>query len=211
MTLAKICGITRIEDARVISAAGADFLGLNLWPRSKRHVSLEHAAALAAAARAAGPAKIVGLFVDAAPSEIQRSAAQIGLDAIQLHGDETPADAAVIAAATGLEIWKAHAADRVDLTWWEHRHVVLLDTPTPGRGGSGKTFDWAIAKTALADHPIHRVVLAGGLDPDNVTRAIAEVAPWAVDVASGVESAPGIKDLERVAAFLRAVRLAERR
>lgn len=208
MTLAKICGLTRIDDAEHAARAGADYLGLNLWPRSKRHVTPALAAELAAAARAVRPATaIVGLFVDPAIGDVLAAHAAARFDVIQLHGDESPELLAAIATQTGVPIWKAHAvadAAAIDLlpAWPADAH--LLDAPSAARGGSGTTFDWTLGARAVAAG--HRVVLAGGLTAANVAAAITAVRPWAVDVASGVESAPGHKDSARVDAFLAAVR-----
>jgi phosphoribosylanthranilate isomerase len=207
----KICGVTRVDDAAWIAAANADFIGLNFWPRSKRWVATARAAELAAAARAAGPVQIVGLFVDATAEEIAAVHAQVGLDVVQLHGAETPEDAAAAARAVERPVWKAIAAGAPSvgeaLDVWAV-DAILLDTPTPGRGGSGQSFDWSLARAARERDPARRLVLAGGLNPDNVAEAIAAVQPWAVDVASGVESAPGVKDPGRVAAFIAAARAA---
>ncbi len=207
----KICGVTLAEDAARIAAAGADFLGLNFWSGSKRRVSAEVAAAIAAAARAAGPVQIVGLFVDSGAAEIAAVHARVELDVIQLHGAETPEDAAAVARAVGRPVWKAIAAgapaDLEQLAVWPV-DAILLDTPTPGRGGSGLTFDWSLASAARAADPTRRIVLAGGLHAGNVAAAIAAVGPWAVDVASGVEAAPGVKDAAKVAAFIAAARAA---
>jgi phosphoribosylanthranilate isomerase len=198
--------VTRADQAASIAAAGADFIGLNLWPGSRRHVTAELAADLATAARGAGPAKLVGVFVDAGAGDIAAAVARVGFDIVQLHGNESPDAVAEIAKRTGVPVWKAvPAAAGLDLAAWGSA-AVLLDTPTPDRGGSGHTFDWSIAKAARAAHPALAIVLAGGLDPSNVAAAITAVSPWAVDVASGVESAAGIKDLGRVAAFLAAAR-----
>lgn len=204
MTAIKICGITRVDQAAAIAPL-VDFLGLNLWPRSKRHVPVERAVALAAAARHAGPARLVGLFVDAEPDAITAAVAAVRFDAIQLHGAESPATAAALARTLGIPVWKAVAAQPgVAITGWPD--AVVLDTPSSERGGTGRTFDWSIARAARVASPEVPLVLAGGLDPDNVAAAIAEVSPWAVDTASGVERAPGDKDVERVRAFVAAVR-----
>ena len=206
MTAVKICGVTRVEDARAAALAGADFVGINFWPRSKRHVAIEEAAPLARAGRVRG-AMIVGVFVDAGAAEIARAVEATGLDVIQLHGDESPGFCAEVRAMTGRRIWKAlpvaSAADVEGIERWPVA-AVLLDAATPGRGGSGQTIDWAVA--ARAAESTMPIVLAGGLAPGNVAAAIAAVKPWAVDVASGVESAPGMKDPGKVAAFVRAVR-----
>jgi phosphoribosylanthranilate isomerase len=204
-TKVKICGVTRPDDAAWVAATGVEFIGLNFWPRSKRHLPVARAPEVAAAARAAGPAQLVGLFVNAALAEIAEAAQRLALDIIQLHGDETAGEVAAIARATGLPVWKAiavgAAADLAQLAGWPVQ-AILLDAPSAGRGGSGQVFDWQLARGARREDPARRLVLAGGLDPGNVAAAIAAVAPWAVDVASGVESAPGIKDRAKVAAFV---------
>jgi phosphoribosylanthranilate isomerase len=210
----KICGVTLVEDAARIAAAGADFIGLNFWPRSRRHVDLERAAAVAAAVRAAGPAQVVGVFVDAGAGEIAAVHARVGLDVVQLHGAETPEDAAAVARAAGRPVWKAIAAggpgDLEALDAWSV-DAILLDTPTPGKGGSGVAFDWGLARAARLRHPARRLVLAGGLHAGNVAEAIAAARPWGVDVASGVEAAPGVKDAAKVVAFVAAAREAAAR
>jgi len=206
MTAVKICGVTRVEDARAAALAGADFVGLNFWPASKRHVTADAAVELARAGRVRG-AMIVGVFVDASVETIVATARTVGLDLIQLHGDEPPGMCVEVRAATGLRVWKAlpvaRAGDVDGLERWPVAAVVL-DAATPGRGGSGQTIDWTLA--ARAAQSTRPIVLAGGLEPGNVAAAIAAAAPWAVDVASGVEAAPGIKDPAKIDAFVRAVR-----
>jgi phosphoribosylanthranilate isomerase len=205
----KICGVTRADDAAMVAAAGVDLVGLNFWPSSKRYLPVERASAVAEAARGAGQVGLVGVFVNARLDEIARLARELALDAIQLHGDETPQDVAAVAHLTGCAVWKAVAVGRrSDLDRLDNWPVdaILLDTPTTGRGGSGKVFDWKLARDARRAYPTRRFVLAGGLAPDNVHAAIETVSPWAVDVASGIESAPGIKDRAKLAAFLAAVR-----
>lgn len=206
MTLVKICGVTLADDAARVSAAGADFIGLNFWPRSKRYLSLERAPIIAATARAVGPVKVVGVFVDADVEDVLAVTAVIELDVVQLHGDDTPATVAAIAKATNLPVWKAIAvasARDVDTLHVWPADAILLDSAT---AGSGKAFDHAIAREARRKHPARKLVLAGGLDPGNVAAAIRDVQPWCVDVASGVEAGPGIKDAAKVAAFVAAVR-----
>lgn len=205
----KICGVTRPEDAAQIAAAGADFIGLNFWSQSKRHVDVERAVAVAAAARGAGAAKIVGVFVDAAGGAIAAAHKRVGLDVIQLHGAETPKQASVVAHGARRPVWKAIAIggpgdlDRLEI--WQV-DAILLDTPTPEMGGSGQSFDWSLARVARLRHPARQILLAGGLHPGNVADAIAAVQPWGVDVASGVEDSPGIKDPAKVTAFIAAAR-----
>ncbi len=211
MTKVKICGLTLPDDAARVSAAGADYIGLNFWPKSRRYLAPDRAALIAAAARAAGPALVVGVFVDAGVDEITAVMALSDLDIIQLHGSETPEELIAVATATRRPVWKAiaagsrHAIDRLE-TW--PADAILLDTPSPAKGGTGQTFDWAIAQEARARSPARLLVLAGGLRSDNVAAAIGAVRPWAVDVASGVEVGPGVKDPAKLTAFLAAVRAA---
>jgi phosphoribosylanthranilate isomerase len=205
----KICGVTRPEDAAMVAAAGVDFVGLNFWPSSKRYLPVERAPAVAEAARGSGRVGVVGVFVNARLDDIVAAARTLSLDAIQLHGDETPQDAAAVAHQAHCAVWKAVAVgrrsdlDRLD-TWAVD--AILLDTPTTGRGGSGRVFDWKLARDARRAYPTRRFVLAGGLSPENVHAAIEAVSPWAVDVASGIESTPGVKDRAKLTAFLAAVR-----
>lgn len=212
MTRIKVCGVTLADDAARVAAAGVDYVGLNFWSRSKRCLALERAALVAAAVRGAGPALIVGVFVDASPDDIAAVLAVVSLDAIQLHGDETSEQVVAISRVAGRELWKAlpvSTADDVErLEQWPVEAIVL-DAPSPQRGGSGAQFDWALAQHARRRHPARKLMLAGGLRPDNVGAAIHAVQPWAVDVASGVEAAPGVKDAAALAAFVAAVRAAD--
>jgi phosphoribosylanthranilate isomerase len=202
VTKIKICGVTQVDDAARIAAAGVDFIGLNFWPKSKRYLAPARAGLLAATARSAGGAQVVGVFVDAELDEILAVAGE--LDVIQLHGDEPPDDCVRIARETGKPVWKAlavkSARDLERLEIWPV-DALLLDGP---RGGSGVAFDWNLAREARRRNPARRIVLAGGLTPETVADAIAIVEPWAVDVASGVEAAAGIKDAKKLAAFVAA-------
>ncbi len=209
--LAKICGVTTEEDAAAAARLGADFLGLNFWPRSRRYLATERAPAIAAAARdAALGCQLVGVFVNATLDEIAAIHQAVRLDVVQLHGDEPPALVSEVGARLGVAVWKAVAAgaaaavERLDE--WRGAAAILLDAPSAGRGGSGLSIDPAVVLHAHALHPALRLVLAGGMRPDNVAAAIAMTHPWAVDTASGVESAPGAKDAAKMAAFLAAVR-----
>lgn len=200
MTLVKICGVTLPDDAARVAQV-ADFIGFNFWPRSKRYLDPARWPLLSAVTRASGDAKAVGVFVDADVDEIAAIHAASPLDAIQLHGDESQ-DTVRQVARLGVPVWKAvsiaTAADVAALAAWK-TEAVLLDGPKPG---SGQRFDHRL----VAKVPHARVVLAGGLTPDNVAAAIAVVSPWAVDVASGVEAAPGVKDAGKLAAFVSACR-----
>ncbi len=212
----KICGITRPEDARAVAEAGADAIGLNFYPPSPRAIDRDRARAIIAALP---PAMVkVGLFVNAAPREICRTCDALGLDLIQLHGDEPPE---LLAALGGRPVMKAFsAADAEGLmmiaiylgacrTLGCLPRLILLDSLAFGSfGGSGKLADWTLARQFQKEFRTPPLVLAGGLKADNVAEAIRVTGAGAVDVASGVESQPGIKDAAAVAAFVRAARSA---
>ena len=204
MTLVKICGVTRAEDARLVADSGADWIGINFWPPSKRYVDAAQGAVVAAAARKVNPDIIVvGVFVNQSAGDIARVAGSVGLDYAQLHGDETPQDCAAVSVPVIVAL-AMRSADDVAQVGAYPCAVYLIDTPTPGYGGSGRTFDWSLALAAVATG--ERIVLAGGLNPDNVAAAVARVGPFGVDVASGVESAPGIVDAALVRAFVARVK-----
>ena len=209
MTRLKICGVTLLDDAARVAAAGADFIGLNFWPQSKRTIARERAPMLAAAARGAGTIQVVGVFVDATIQDILAAHAAVDLDIIQLHGYEGPELVAAVVNATKRPVWKAIAVrtalDLERLEIWP-ADAILLDAPTPGRGGSGTTFDWTLAQGARRRYPALQIVLAGGITPENAGDAIAAVRPWAIDCASGVETGPGIKDAAKIDALVAAVR-----
>jgi len=210
--LVKVCGVTLASEAIAVSATGVDFIGFNLWPGSRRAIDPGSAPRFAAVARAANPSvQLVGLFVDADERTIVEAVSAARLDRIQLHGDETPEVCRRIARAAKRPVWKAVAvsceADIASLGQWPVE-AILLDAATAGRGGSGQAMDWSLASAAVIQNPQVHIVLAGGLDVHNVAKAIAVVRPWAVDVASGVEHAPGRKDTASVKRFLRAARLA---
>jgi len=211
VTRIKICGITLPDDAARAAAAGVDFIGLNFWPRSKRYVKPERGPLLAAAARGAGTPKVVGVFVDPDVDEVIEITKAVDLDIIQLHGDESPDTCKRISLAVYRPVWKAVPVSSVrdieHLDAWP-AEAMLLDAPTPGRGGAGARFDHMLARQARERHPRILVVLAGGLTPETVGAAIASVEPYAVDVASGVEAGPGIKDPAKLAAFVAAAKAA---
>ena len=196
----KICGITRLLDAQHAVAEGATALGFILWPKSPRFVSDHKVAEIVAAL----PTSIVtaGVFVNQSPEGIEMTMKRTGLSVVQLHGDE-PASYANTLPGT---IWKSvtlEAADDVIETWPDWT-TFLVDAADPvRRGGTGRAVDWTKA-AALARR--RTVVLAGGLTPDNVAEAIAAVRPYGVDVSSGVEDAPGVKNAKKVARFLASAR-----
>lgn len=192
----KVCGITRLEDALEAVALGADALGFNFWPRSKRYCAPRTAKAIVS--RLPPLVTAVGVFVNQKQELIERTAKYVGLSAIQLHGNESPERCA----SFDLPVIKALAvADAASLRQVQCYRVsaYLLDTPTRGFGGSGQTFDWSLLKW-LDRRKLF--ILAGGLTPANVARAVEAVKPYGVDVASGVESSPGIKDKRKMARFI---------
>jgi phosphoribosylanthranilate isomerase len=201
----KICGVTDPADASAIVAAGADAIGVNFWPGSKRFV---HPDAAGPWLRdLAGRADRVAVLVNPDRASIERLAADGFIDAVQLHGDESPEFCRAVArAGLGFEVVKAvRVRGEEDIAGLDRfgAAAVLLDAHHAGAyGGTGLTFDWALAAKAVTANPDLPVVLAGGLTPANVAQAVAEARPAAVDVAGGVESAPGIKDLAAVREFL---------
>ncbi len=207
----KICGITRVEDALSAIHAGAAMLGLNFFPGSPRCIPLEQAQRIAAAV--SGRVKLVGVFVNMNVEDVLAIARAVPLDAIQLHGDESPAEARKLAAE--FELIRALKVD-VHFTpalaaEFAFCRGLLVDTPSAGHGGSGEIFNWAsVDWMALRRASSAKLFLAGGLHAANVTQAITAVRPDIVDVCSGVESAKGIKNPEKIREFVAAVRAAER-
>jgi phosphoribosylanthranilate isomerase len=200
MTPVKVCGITRAEDARLAAELGAWAVGFVFWPRSPRYVDPERARAIVASL----PPSVtkVGVFVNAAIDDIERIAAHVRLGLVQLHGDETPAVAHGLTRRV-LKALTLAACTEDALREWAGVPL-LLDAHDPERrGGTGRTLDWRAARAVAAERP---VVLAGGLRPENVAEAIAAVAPAAVDVSSGIEREPGVKDAARMCALFEAVR-----
>jgi phosphoribosylanthranilate isomerase len=193
----KICGVCTPEDARACVAAGADFLGLNFHPHSPRRVTIEEADAIAAAVPGAA---LVGVFVDAARAEVEAIAARIGLSALQFHGDEEPAYCTGWAWRT-IKAIRARPGDDVAGRAGRYRtDYILLDAFVPGvPGGTGHALDPGLATGISPGH----LFLAGGLRPETVGDAVRSVRPFAVDVASGVETQPGRKDHAKVEAFIR--------
>jgi phosphoribosylanthranilate isomerase len=208
--LIKICGLRSPEALDAALAARADFIGLVFFGKSPRHVETAQAAALAA--RAAGRAGVVGLFVDPAPDYLAMVLESVAIDHIQLHGRETPEHVAAIAARHGRPVWKAlgirHRADLAAADRYAGAAArVLFDAKPPEGadvpGGTGLRIDWAMLRGV---RPALPWMLAGGLDPVNVANAVAITGAPAVDVSSGVECAPGVKDPARITAFCAAVR-----
>jgi phosphoribosylanthranilate isomerase len=205
VTRIKICGITSPEDARLAADAGADAIGLVLWPGSPRYVDEERARRICAEL----PPFVVrvGVFVDVTRERLTRAAVSLGLDVLQVHGDQPPE------ALSGLNRRTLKAVQvgpgfvpELALRYVGRADGILLDTRTAdgARGGTGRSFDWTLASAVRQAAPY--LVLAGGLNPGNVRQAIEAVRPDAVDVSSGVELSPGRKDPAAVRAFVAAVR-----
>lgn len=196
----KICGVTRPEDASAALAAGASAIGLNFVPSSRRYVEPGRARAIADAVR--GKLEIVGVVADLEPRALAELESEVGLDWIQLHGDERaelvqslPRAFKAVGIATATDVERA-------LTFPGER--LLVDAKLEGTlGGTGQPFDWMLVRDAASSR---RLIVAGGLTPENVAEAVRVVQPWGVDVASGVEppGQPGRKDPEKMARFVRA-------
>ena len=201
----KFCGITNLGDAQRAVDAGAWAIGLILWPGSARACGLEEAARISARLRRT--VEIAGVFVNQPLDEVERIADLVGLSLVQLHGDEGPAYCAEVGRRTGAKVIKTQsvrlASDVVAVQAF-HTDYHLLDTHRSGlRGGTGETFDWSLLARRHSAVPL---ILSGGLHAGNVAEAIAAVHPFAVDVASGVERSPGVKDSDKLRAFAAAVR-----
>ncbi len=199
----KICGITQESQARDIIRLGADALGVNFWPKSKRYLPVDMAAAWLPKLRA--ETTLVAVMVNPERPLLDRLIQESLVHILQLHGDESPAEvgrlldqgAHVIKA---LQIRDRASLDQIGLFPCE---TLLLDAYNPGLyGGAGETFPWELAEMAQDLFPDKKIILSGGLTPQNVRQAILETHPAAVDVASGVESSPGIKDLALVQEFI---------
>ncbi|MBT0663198.1 phosphoribosylanthranilate isomerase [Geobacter pelophilus] len=201
MVKVKICGITNHEDALAAIDAGADSLGFVFHEKSPRNVSPQRAAAIIA--KLPPFVQTVGLFVDADVERVNWVADFCGLDLVQLHGDEDPDYCPEIRR----RIIKAfRVKDAATLKTLARYQVAgyLLDAWSPSaHGGTGTSFDWSLARELAGNRPI---ILAGGLTPENVRDALDIVRPYAVDVSSGVEAAPGRKDPDKIRAFIRAVK-----
>ncbi|MBI1834247.1 MAG: phosphoribosylanthranilate isomerase [Burkholderiales bacterium] len=214
-TKVKICGITRLEDLQSVVQAGADALGFVFYPPSPRYVAPETAAALLAAT----PPFVttVGLFVNIQLEQLQSILAVAPVQLLQFHGDESAQECHQLASKVNRPFIRAYRVkpdtSGQDLLECEAEYRaasplfqgLLLDTFVDNFGGSGKVFDWSLIPKELAP----RVVLSGGLSVQNATEAVSRVRPFAVDISSGVELAKGVKDVAKVQAFIRAVRLAD--
>jgi phosphoribosylanthranilate isomerase len=201
MVEVKICGLTTVDDAMRCIEAGADAIGLNFWPGSARYVDVATARAITEAAE--DRATMVGVFVDFTLDQVREILRATAVPWAQLHGDEPPELVAELQpnAYKAIGVKDASAIELARSYPGEH---LLLDASVPGMpGGTGRTFDWDVAAAVAKER---KLTLAGGLNPDNVAKAIQVVNPFRVDVASGVESTPGRKDPELVRSFIHAVK-----
>jgi len=211
-TAIKICGLSTLDSLEATIAARATHAGFVFFPKSPRHVSPAQAAALGAAAK--HRITRVGLFVDADDATIAAAIAAADLDILQFHGHESPARAAALRAQTGLPVWKAlpvaSAQDIAQASAYRGAaDMILFDAKTPKGtlpGGMGLTFDWSLLAGWDAGGFPGGWGLAGGLTPANVAQAVAQTKAPLVDLSSGVESAPGVKDAAKIAALCAAVR-----
>jgi len=219
MTRVKICGVTTLDDALRCAEAGADLLGLNFYPPSPRYLPPERAQRLTAGLRtvlgSACPV-LVGVFVNADAATIRRILDEVGLDAAQLSGDEPPDTLAALDGRAYKALRPRDGVEAVENARTfaayaprdERLPVLLVDAYHPQLyGGTGEQASEEIARAITAVVP--RLMLAGGLTPENVAARVRAIRPWGVDVASGVERAPGVKDIERVRAFIAAVKSAD--
>ena len=206
MTKVKICGITNLEDARHSIACGADALGFNFYDKSPRYISTDMAKRIIE--QLPDTIEIVGVFVNEKTDRIVEIADAAKLDMIQLHGDETPEFTSVVAVKTGLPVIKAFRVSPDftvnDLVDYETDAILLDAFSTDQHGGTGKVFNWNVAREVSESG--RKLYLAGGLSAANITDAVTAVRPYAVDACSLLESEPGRKDHDKVAAFVTAVK-----
>lgn len=200
-TRVKICGFTRVEDALAAARLGVDAIGLVFYSQSPRSVSIAKAAAITRALPAF--VSVVGLFVDAEPDWVRDVLAEVNIDCLQFHGDESPEDCRLYAKPYIKAIRMQPGVDLDDIqTQYADAAGLLLDAYHPGvQGGTGSGFDWALISGKLSIP----LILAGGLSPENAVLAVQQVRPYALDVSSGVEAGKGIKDAEKMAAFIRKI------
>lgn len=197
MTKVKICGITSVDDALMAVDAGADALGLVFFEKSPRFVPVEAAARIIA--KLPPFVQVVGLFVNADLELVNRTADHCGLDIVQLHGEESPEYCSLVRRRV-MKAFRVRGPESLAPLSEYRVAAYLLDAYSPhAYGGTGEMFDWDCAVAAKEQG---RIVLAGGLTPDNIAEAVAKVRPYGVDVSSGVESSPGKKDPEKVRRFI---------
>lgn len=197
----KICGVTTLGDAKRLAELKVAALGLNFWPSSKRYCSPENASTIAS--HVAGDILRVGVFVNNSLPLAIELIDECLIDIVQLHGDET-AEEVNFFIDQGIPVIRAVSADKLpDYELPSHNFALLIDTPAgKDYGGTGKTFDWSIAGKFVQKNPKVPTLLAGGINPANAAEALAAVKPAALDIASGAESSPGIKDFKKVQALM---------
>jgi phosphoribosylanthranilate isomerase len=200
--LVKICGVTTAKDAEMAADLGADAIGINFWSGSKRYVDPAEAGPILAAIPP-GVLK-VGVFVNASAEDVGRHVFGLGLDRAQLHGDEAAADFATVDPLHIVRVIRVKDAGSFDAAAGWNPALWLYDAHVEGYGGAGVTAPWPL----IAEHARRPFLLGGGLTPGNVADAVRATRPEGVDVASGVERAPGVKDPAKVAAFIAAARAA---
>lgn len=205
MVKVKVCGIKRLGDALAAIELGADFLGFNFWPGTPRFIDAQSAKKIIAKVK--GRAKIVGVFVNQSLAEVNKIVDALNLDYAQLHGEEPPDFCRAVHAPVIKTLRLGSARDMTVCDGYE-KVIWLVDSKTKKFGGSGKSPDWKLAKKSRAK--LGEIILAGGLNAENVGDAIQMVGPWAVDVASGVEKKPGVKDRAKLKKFFEAVKNASR-
>jgi phosphoribosylanthranilate isomerase len=201
MTWIKICGVTSVEDAEHVVSAGADAIGLNFVPGSKRRVTVEQARSLVSAV--AGRIEVVAVVADANDDLVEELRHGLGIEWLQLHGAEDAARTAELLPHAFKAVAIASAEDARSATAFPGERL-LADAKVAGSsGGTGQVFEWHLVEELCR---VRNLILAGGLNPSNVGRAVRELGPFGVDVASGVERSPGRKDPELVSAFIEAAR-----
>jgi phosphoribosylanthranilate isomerase len=205
MTKIKICGIKTVNEALAAMDAGADLIGFNFYPKSPRYIDAGQCRDIMAVMRKYGQITYVGVFVNASLSDIRATVETAALSLVQLHGDEPPE---MMQALHG-KAFKAFRGVPQSLNGFERQEApfLLVDASVKDvYGGTGVKADWAAAAQLAQQYPL---LLAGGLTPENVAQAVRQVKPWGVDVASGVESSPGVKDPVKMKAFVQAVQSVE--
>lgn len=207
-TRIKICGITQPHDLHAAVQAGADAIGLVFYPGSPRYITLSQAQLLAK--EVPGFVTLVGLFVNADIAQITQTCQEVPLQLLQFHGDETAEQCLAAARAVGRSYLRAaRVTPQIDLIKFAQEYHsaqhLLLDAHVSGYGGAGQVFDWSLIPSELAP----KIILGGGLNPQNVAEAIMHIRPYAVDVSSGVESTKGVKDANLIRQFIATVRAAD--
>ena len=204
MTKIKICGIKTVDDALAAMDAGADLIGFNFYPKSSRYIEVGRCRDIMSVMRKYGHITYVGVFVNASVTEIYATLETLGLSLAQLHGEETP-EMMIALAGKAFKAFRG-VPQSLDGFARDQAPALLIDAAVKGAyGGTGITADWDRAAKVAKRYPL---LLAGGLTPENVAEAVRRVSPWGVDVASGVESSPGVKDANKMQAFVREVKSA---